>query len=205
MRKMVQMLVALMMMVLSTQVAFANIDKATVVEGSDLNAVHRMAAAVPLYTQVKGAPTLNEVSQTLYAASAVARNVVVLSDDMVAQNIMNDTHVNIKTLDRRQSVKVFKDNVAKYADAYVVTTVANNSRTIFFFDVYKAGTNELMYTYEIAENGGDKDDVGTYLTMTQQFYKNFERSAQDQIRQREKAARDAEKKAAKEAAKTAAK
>lgn len=205
MRKMVQMLVALMMMVLSTQVAFANIDKATVVEGSDLNAVHRMAAAVPLYTQVKGAPTLNEVSQTLYAASAVARNVVVLSYDMVAQNIMNDTHVNIKTLDRRQSVKVFKDNVAKYADAYVVTTVANNSRTIFFFDVYKAGTNELMYTYEIAENGGDKDDVGTYLTMTQQFYKNFERSAQDQIRQREKAARDAEKKAAKEAAKTAAK
>lgn len=199
------MLVALMMMVLSTQVAFANIDKATVVEGSDLNAVHRMAAAVPLYTQVKGAPTLNEVSQTLYAASAVARNVVVLSYDMVAQNIMNDTHVNIKTLDRRQSVKVFKDNVAKYADAYVVTTVANNSRTIFFFDVYKAGTNELMYTYEIAENGGDKDDVGTYLTMTQQFYKNFERSAQDQIRQREKAARDAEKKAAKEAAKTAAK
>jgi hypothetical protein len=205
MRKMVQMLVALMMLVLSTQVAFANIDKATVVEGSDLNAVHRMAAAVPLYTQVKGAPTLNEVSQTLYAASAVAHNVVVLSYDMVAQNIMNDTHVNIKTLDRRQSVKVFKENVAKYADAYVVTTVANNSRTIFFFDVYKAGTNELMYTYEIAENGGDKDDVGTYLTMTQQFYKNFERSAQDQIRQREKAARDAEKKAAKEAAKTAAK
>ena len=192
MRKMVQMLVALMMMVLSTQVAFANIDKATVVEGSDLNAVHRMAAAVPLYTQVKGAPTLNEVSQTLYAASAVARNVVVLSYDMVAQNIMNDTHVNIKTLDRRQSVKVFKDNVAKYADAYVVTTVANNSRTIFFFDVYKAGTNELMYTYEIAENGGDKDDVGTYLTMTQQFYKNFDRSALYLIREREKAARDAE-------------
>ena len=37
--------------------------------------------------------------------------------------------------------------------------------------------------------------------MTQQFYKNFERAAQDQIRQKEKAAREAEKKAAKEAEK----
>ena len=200
MKKMFQVLVALMMLVFSTQAAFA-MDKSTTVDGSDLNAVHRMATAVPLYTQVKGAPTLNKVSQTLYAASSVAHNFAVLSYEMVAQNIMNDTHVNIKTLDRRQASKVFKENIAKYADAYVVTTVANNSRTIFFFDVYKAGTNELMYTYEIAEDGSDKDDVTTYMSMTQQFYKNFERAAQDQIRQKEKAAREAEKKAAKEAEK----
>ena len=108
---------------------------------------------------------------------------------MVSQNIMNDTHVNINTLDRRQASKVFKENIAKYADAYVVTTVANNSRTIFFFDVYKAGTNELMYTYEIAEDGSDKDDVTTYMSMTQQFYKNFERSAANQQKDNEKAAK----------------
>ena len=101
MKKMFQVLVALMMLVFSTQAAFA-MDKSTTVDGSDLNAVHRMATAVPLYTQVKGAPTLNEVSQTLYAASSVAHNFAVLSYEMVAQNIMNDTHVNIKTLDRRQ-------------------------------------------------------------------------------------------------------
>ena len=52
MRKIVQMLVIACMVVLSTQVAFANSDKVTVQVGADLTTVKRLAVASPLYQQL---------------------------------------------------------------------------------------------------------------------------------------------------------
>lgn len=187
MRKIVQMLVVLCMVLMSTQVVFANADKVTIAEGADITTVHRMAVAAPLYTPIKGAPGKDAVTKLVYDASSVARGYVI-SYDMVAQNIQKDKNIDILHLDRRQASQAFKDNVASYADAYVVMTVANNSRTVFFFDVYKAGTNELLYTYEIAANRSDPDTVAAYTTLVQQFYKNFDRSAEAQQKDHEKAA-----------------
>jgi hypothetical protein len=94
--------------------------------------------------------------------------------------------VDIKALDRRQAAKIYKENVANYADAYVVLTVANNSRTTFFFDVFKAGTNELLYTYEIRANKSEGDTVTTFNNLSEQFYKHFDRSADEQLKDNSK-------------------
>ena len=186
MRKIVQMLVIACMVVLSTQVAFANSDKVTVQEGADLTPVKRMAVASPLYQQLDTkAPSKEMLTQIVYDSSRVARSYVV-SYDTVAEGIKKANNIDIKALDRRKSAKAYKEHVADYADAYVVLTVANNSRTTFFFDVYKAGSNQLLYSYEIAANRSEGDNVETFTNLSEQFYKHFERSAQEQLKDNSK-------------------
>ena len=180
MRKIIQMRVIACMVVFSTQVAFANADRETIQEGADITTVKRIAVASPLYMPVKEkAPDKAMLTQIEYDASNVARMYVV-SYDEVANKIKEAANTDIKSLDRRQAAKIYKENVAKYADAYVVLTVANNSRTTFFFEVYKAGTNELLYTYEIRANRSEDDNVETFTNLCQQFYKHFERAATEQ-------------------------
>lgn len=180
MKKIIQMLLIACMVVLGTQVAFANADKVTVQEGADLTAIHRLAIGSPLYMQVDPkSPNKDMLTQIVYESSRVAR-CYVISYDTVAQNIKADQNIDIKALDRRTAAKDFKQYVANYADAYVILTVANDSRTTFFFDVYKAGTNELLYTYQIQANRSEGDTVATYTNMAEQFYKHFERSAVEQ-------------------------
>ena len=186
MRKIVQMLVIACMVVLSTQVAFANSDKATIQDGADITTVKRLAVASPLYQQLDTkAPSKEMLTQIVYDSSRVARSYVV-SYDTVAEGIKKANNIDIKALDRRKSAKAYKEHVADYADAYVVLTVANNSRTTFFFDVYKAGSNQLLYSYEIAANRSEGDTVDTFTNLSEQFYKHFERSAQDQLKDNSK-------------------
>jgi hypothetical protein len=186
MRKIVQMLVIACMVVLSTQVAFANSDKATIQDGADITTVKRLAVASPLYQQLDTkAPSKEMLTQIVYDSSRVARSYVV-SYDTVAEGIKKADNIDIKALDRRKSAKAYKEHVADYADAYVVLTVANNSRTTFFFDVYKAGSNQLLYSYEIAANRSEGDNVETFTNLSEQFYKHFERSAQEQLKDNSK-------------------
>ena len=186
MRKIVQMLVIACMVVLSTQVAFANSDKATIQDGADITTVKRLAVASPLYQQLDTkAPSKEMLTQIVYDSSRVARSYVV-SYDTVAEGIKKANNIDIKALDRRKSAKAYKEHVADYADAYVVLTVANNSRTTFFFDVYKAGSNQLLYSYEIAANRSEGDNVETFTNLSEQFYKHFERSAQEQLKDNSK-------------------
>lgn len=180
MRKIVQMLLIACLVVLGTQVAFANSDKVTVQEGADLASIHRLAIGSPLYQQVDPkSPNKEMLTQIVYDSSHVAR-CYVISYDTIAQNIKQDHNIDLKALDRRTAAKSFKEYVGNYADAYVILTVANDSRTTFFFDVYKAGTNQLLYTYEIQANRSEADTVATYTNLSEQFYKHFERSAVEQ-------------------------
>lgn len=182
MKKIIQMLVAACLVVLSTQVAFANSDKVTLQDGADIASVKRIAVAMPLYQQIDAkAPNKEQLTQIVYDASRVSRSYVV-SYDAVAEGIKLASNVDIKALDRRQAAKEYKANVAKFADAYVVLTVANSSRTTFFFDVFKAGTNQLLYSYEIQANRSEADNVETYNNLCEQFYKHFERSATEQLK-----------------------
>ena len=182
MKKIVQMLLVVCMVVLSAQVAFANADKVTMQEGADITSVKRIAVAAPLYAPVdEKAPNKEMLTQIVSDASRVSRSYVI-SYDAVAEGIKTATNVDIKALDRRQAAKTYKENVANYADAYVVLTVANNSRTTFFFDVFKAGSNELLYTYEIIANKGEPDSVATFNNLAEQFYKHFDRSADEQLK-----------------------
>lgn len=180
MKKMLQMMVLMCVLVLGAQVAFANADKETLQEGADITSIHRLAVGLPLYMQNdEKAPTLDMLKQIAYDSSRVARSYVV-SYDAVAEGIKAKNNVDITSLDRRQAAKLFKENVGDYADAYVILTVANNSRTTFFFDVYKAGSNDLLYTYEIRANSSEANTAATYTNLCEQFYKHFERAAQEQ-------------------------
>ena len=187
MKKLVQMLVMLCMVVFATQVAFAHADKETIPEGADLASIHRLAVAYPKYVPVgEKDPTTNELAGLIYEASKVARCYVV-SYDAVAEGIRMDKNLDIKALDVKKAEKAFKENVSKYADAYVEVWVANNSRTKFFFDVHKSGTNESLYVYEIQANKSDKDDAKTFTVFAEQFYKHFEHAANDQQKKAAKA------------------
>ena len=188
MKKLFQIFTVACMLLLSTQLVFANADKATIIGDTNLMDVHRIAVASPLYTPNKGEPTVEELRQVIGEARTVTRGEV-LPYDTIAQNILKDSNVNILTLDRRQAAKAYKEHVAKYADAYVVTTVANDSHLVFFYDVYLSGTNKLIYSYQIAGNRSDGRNVQSYKLYSEQFYKAFDKSAQDQQKDKEKASK----------------
>lgn len=186
MKKIVQMLVVLCLVVFGTQAAFANADKTTVQDGADITTIKRLAVAAPRYQQVDSqSPDKTMLTQIIFDASRVSHSYVA-SYDTVADGIKTASNVDIKSLDRRQAAKVFKENVGNYADAYVVLTVANSSRTTFFFDVYKAGSDELLFTYEIRANSNEGNTVATYNNMCEQFYKHFERAATEQLKNNSK-------------------
>ena len=78
MKKIIQMLLIACMVVLGTQVAFANADKVTVQEGADLTAIHRLAIGSPLYMQVDPkSPNKDMLTQIVYESSRVARCYVI--------------------------------------------------------------------------------------------------------------------------------
>ena len=101
MKKIIQMLLIACMVVLGTQVAFANADKVTVQEGADLTAIHRLAIGSPLYMQVDPkSPNKDMLTQIVYESSRVAR-CYVISYDTIAQNIKADQNIDIKALQSR--------------------------------------------------------------------------------------------------------
>ncbi len=184
MRKLIQMLVIACMVVLGTQVAFANYDNETVVEGADLASIDRIAIGAPLYQIVdQDAPSKDMLKKIIYDASRVTRTQVVSYDD-VAANIRSTKGVDVAVIDRHKAAKLFKECVPELADAYVILTVANHSRTSFFFDVYKTGTNELLYTYEIRANKSEENSVRTYKNFCEQFYRHFDRAVDKQIKKK---------------------
>ncbi len=189
MRKLVQALLVICMVVFSAQVAFARSDKTTIYEGADLSSIHRLAIGCPLYTPVaKEDPDNAALIEAVAKASKVARCYVIPYGDMV-QGIRADKGIDIKALDRRKAAAEFKSSVAKYADAYVILTVANNSGLAFFFDIYKSGSDELLYTYQVNGNRSDKPTVETYQALSEEFFKHFERSAKEQQKKTEKEAK----------------
>lgn len=182
MKKIMQMLVVVCLLVLGTQAAFANDEQELLPEGADISGINRLAIGAPLYMQVNAlAPDKEALTKIIYEASRVTRTEVI-SYDTIVDGIIHAKHIDIRALPRREGAKVFKQNVPDYADAYVVLTVANNSRTEFFFDVFKSGTDELLYTFRIQANSSEPDSVETFNKLSEQFYKRFDRAAQGQLK-----------------------
>lgn len=160
--------------------AFAHSDQETIAEGADLMSVHRIALGWPLYVKVDEKDLSDrEIIETVYGASKVARTYI-LSYDAAASEIKKAQKVDILVLDKKKAAEEFKKNIKSHADAYVILTIANNSRLTLFFDMYRAGTDELLYTYQIVANRSDKSDRNTYNSLSEQFYKHFERAATEQ-------------------------
>ena len=181
MKRFVQLALVLCLTLFAVQAgASAYADKVTLPEGAVITNVNRLAIGAPLYVQVEDtAPSLEILTQVVSDASRITHANIV-SYDAVANGIQTDKHIDLKVLPRREAAKAFKENVASYADAYIILTVANNSRTTFFFDVYRSGSNELLYTYEVRANKSDANTVATFSALSEQFYKNWQRSVEAQ-------------------------
>ncbi|MBR3722947.1 MAG: coenzyme F(420) biosynthesis enzyme [Selenomonadaceae bacterium] len=180
MTKFLKLLVLTFMFAAFSAVAFAHSDRETIAEGADLSSVHRIALGWPLYIKAEETDLSDrEVIETVFGASKVARTYVISYDDAV-KNIKSSNKVDISVLDKKKAAAEFKKYIKNHADAYVILTVANNSRLTLFFDVYQAGTDNLLYTYQIEANRSDKSTKPTYNTLSEQFYKHFERAANEQ-------------------------
>ena len=181
MKRFVQMALVLCLTLFAVQAgASPYSDKVTLPEGASITNVNRLAVGAPLYVQVEDtSPSIEILTQVVSDASRITHANIV-TYDAVAAGIQTDKGIDIKALPRREAAKVFKENVASYADAYIILTVANNSRTTFFFDVYRSGSNELLYTYEVRANKSDGNTVATFAALSEQFYKNWQRSVEDQ-------------------------
>ena len=181
MKKASQILLALMILVLSTQAAFASTHKCTIAEGADLTNINKIAVGMPRYRQAKNdLLTKDELINTMGESTGLSKiNVVPYSE--VVKAISNKTHIDISNLNQRKAADEFRKNVAICADAYVVTLVANGSSpTVFFYYVYRAGTNELLYTYEIISESSDYTDLRTCKAYTEEFYNNLGHAISEQ-------------------------
>ena len=181
MKRFVQMALVLCLTLFAVQAgASPYSDKVTLPEGAVITNVNRLAVGAPLYVQVEEtAPSIEILTQVISDASRITHTNIV-TYDAVVNGIQTDKGIDLKSLPRRDAAKIFKENVASYADAYIILTVANNSRTTFFFDVYRSSSNELLYTYEVRANKSDGNTVATFSSLSEQFYKNWQRSVEAQ-------------------------
>ena len=181
MKRFVQMALVLCLTLFAVQAgASPYSDKVTLPEGAVITNVNRLAVGAPLYVQVEEtSPSIEILTQIISDASRITHANIV-TYDTIANGIQTDKGIDLKSLPRREAAKIFKENVASYADAYIILTVANSSRTTFFFDVYRSGSNELLYTYEVRANKSDGNTVATFSALSEQFSKNWQRSVEAQ-------------------------
>ena len=196
MKKIFSVLLMLAVMLTST-VVFAAF-KEDIAEGSNLDKYYRLAVALPMHFKSEATePTVGEFTHIIFDSSSRKTNRLIISYNDIADNIMRDTGIDIVSLQDAESRKIYKENIAKYADAYVVVTTANNiKKTQFFFEVFDAKTGELVYNLQI-QGGGLKKTSEDYGRACEVFYRKYDFAAKNQIKEAEKQAKLEKKKAKK--------
>ena len=159
----------------------------TVHNGEALSRMQRLAIAYPDYYQsLEKEPSINEFINVLFEASKVSKSNVISYEEM-ATKIKQSTGIDIKVLPKNDARRIFKEHVYKYADGYLLVTLANNSRLNMFCEVYVPNTNDLAYVLRV--EGGKSDDsknAKTYKTMAEEFYKAFDKAVQSEIKNKDK-------------------
>ncbi len=175
MKKIVHLLLFIMVMAVSCPSALAYWEEGKAQEGQTVADVEKLAIGAPLYTEKEGYPTREEYINVLNTRGSKVspKKYKVIPYDDIAKDILQKTGKDLYKLTRIPAVRVFKNHVAEYADAYVVPTVTMGRRTVLFFEVYSAETNELLYTYQIILASDDLDTVQTYSDMVSLFYDAF--------------------------------
>ena len=203
---------ALMMfaVMLTSSVASAVFEE-NVEEGANLAAVQKIAIAMPNFYKVADTePELQDLIKGVYEAGKRSSTLEIVSYEDVAAAIRRDTGVDILSLDVVEADKVYKKNIARYADAYVVETVTNNSDLPqLFFYVYKSSDSNLMYTYNVRSRLYRKR-TEDYERMADEFFIQFdtatlntlEGDAHKQLQKRQKEIREQKRKMNRAYAKT---
>ena len=225
MKKCLQLLLMLCILVLGTQSAFAGgllggtgVSEERVYDQEGMLKIKTLAIAAPIYNgpKTEGEPEVEDLPEILMEATLADKKGVLnyISYRGVCQIINVCEHVDILRLDRKKPFGEYKEAIGKYADAYVVVTVSNGTsandgtRLNIFFDVYDANTSKVIFAYrKLAPKSATRDTL-LYTEIAKDFYTDFIK-AQEQVEEdMEKEAKailkmekDAAKKAEKEAAK----
>ncbi len=144
----------------------------------DFSSIHSIAIAPPNYVPRKNSKVTPALLEKMFFQegeySRLAKKVKFVSYSEVAADIKNQTGVDLSTMDARKARECYRQNVGKYADAYLVVTIANDSRVVAFYDLYSAKTGAYLYSCEII--GGDfrDDNVSVLSKFTQKFYGNLQ-------------------------------
>ncbi len=223
MKKSLQLLLMLCVFMLGTQVSFAagllggtGVTDKRVFDADSLIKVETLAIADSIYNgpTSEGEPEIDDLPDILMEGTLADKKneLSYISYRDVAQSIKVARHVDILRLDHKKAFNEYKNNIAMYADAYVVTTVSNGTsmndgtRLNIFFEVYNAKTNKIIYGYrKLAPKNATRDAL-LYTEITKDFVRDFINDKKDAIEAKEKeekailkADKDAAKKAEKEA------
>ena len=224
MKKCLQLLLMLCVLVLGTQSAFAGgllggtgVSEDRVYDPDGMLKIKTLAIADPNYNgpTTEGEPEIEDLPEILMEATLADKKGVLnyISYRDVCQNIKVAKHIDILRLDRKKAFSEYKEAIGKYADAYVIVTVSNGTsandgtRLNIFFDVYDANTSKVIYAYrKLAPKSATRDTL-LYTEIAKDFYTDFIKAQEKVEEDKEKEAKailkmekDAAKKAEKEAA-----
>ena len=226
MKKCLQLLLMLCILVLGAQSAFAGgllggtgVSEDRVYDQDGMLKIKTLAIAAPIYNgpKTEGEPDVEDLPEILMEGTLADKKGVLnyISYRDVCQNIKVAKYIDILRLDRKKAFAEYKEDIGKYADAYVIVTVSNGTsmndgtRLNLYFEVFDAKTNQIVYMYhKLAPKSATRDTL-LYTEIAKDFYTDFIK-AQDKVEEdKEKEAKailkmekDAAKKAEKEAAKS---
>ena len=186
---------AMLAIFLTSSVALAAYEE-NIEEDADLRTIKTMAVAMPNYYKIEDAePTIDELTKTIYAAGRDISSHDIISYEDVAAAVRRDTGVDIYSLNPVEAEKIFNANIAKYADTYMITTVANNSgKPWLFFYVYNAADQKLLYTYSLQSNTIGKN-AKDYRKAAENFYKQFDQTSEKNLSKEDKKNAEAKREA----------
>lgn len=153
----------------------------------DLGAVKKIAIAYPNYFKTEEAePEIYDLAKDIYNAGRFTSSREIVSYEDVVAAIRRDTGIDIYSLDVPEAEKVYKQNISRYADTYVITTVTNSAkRPWLFFYVYDSNDSRLMYTYSVQSNVLDKL-AKDYAKAAEDFFKQFDETAKKNMSREER-------------------
>ena len=226
MKKCLQLLLMLCILVLGAQSAFAGgllggtgVSEDRVYDQDGMLKVKTLAIAAPIYNgpKTEGEPEVEDLPEILMEGTLADKKGVLnyISYRDVCQNIKVAKHIDILRLDRKKAFAEYKEAIGKYADAYVIVTVSNGTsmndgtRLNLYFEVFDAKTNQIVYMYhKLAPKSATRDTL-LYTEIAKDFYTDFIKAQEKVEEDKEKEAKailkmekDAAKKAEKEAAKS---
>lgn len=166
---------------LTSSIALAAYEE-NIEEDADLTTIKTMAVAMPNFYKIEEKePTLDEFTKAIYSVGRDTSAHDIISYEEIAGAIRRDTGVDIYSLDPVEAEKIYNANISKYADCYMVATVANNSgKPWLFFYVYNAADSKLLYTYSIQSKSIGKN-AKDYSKAAESFYKQFDQTSEKNL------------------------
>lgn len=177
---------AMLAVMITSSVAMAAFAE-NIEEGANLSKIKRLAVAMPNYYKVEdNEPHLHDLLRDIGNVGKMSSTLEIIAYDDIASNIRRDTGIDILSLDVPEAEKVYNKYVSRYADAYLIMTITNNSKVpeIFYY-VYDAADQQLMYTYRLQSRLTGKN-LRDYGRATAEFFEQFDRTIANSLEKEER-------------------